>query len=215
MKGKDLAVLNYKRFCELDGSQYIASEFALETLLRIIKIFNVNSILELGLGIGSISDTVLQYCKSEGLKISYVGTEQNEFCLKALQKNVLEYNQLELYSGLNQIKSKKFCLIIIDGYDDTLNEVVAFCKKNTIVFIEGDRKSQTEMIRQIFPKSKYVNVITLNKNKPYSHGEGDTKRYVGGGQLIFIDPTFKMKLFWLQQKAATFIKNRVRIYYEK
>ncbi|TDD75971.1 hypothetical protein [Flavobacterium caseinilyticum] len=72
-----------------------------------------------------------------------------------------------------------FDLIIIDGYDNTLKEIVAFCKKNTIIFIEGDRKGQTETIRQIFPKNKYVNVITLNKNKPYSHGDGDTNRYVG------------------------------------
>jgi spore coat polysaccharide biosynthesis predicted glycosyltransferase SpsG len=212
MKEKDLAVQNYKRFCELEGSEYIASEFALETLLRIIKTFKVNSILELGLGIGSISDTVLKYSKNESAKISYVGTEKNEFCLKALQKNVLEYNRIELFAELNQIKNKKFDLIIIDGYDDTLKEIIAFCKTHTIVFIEGDRKGQTEAIRQIFPKSKYVNVITLGKNKPYSHGGGNTKHYVGGGQLIFIDPTPKMKLFWFQQKAATFVKNKVRIY---
>jgi spore coat polysaccharide biosynthesis predicted glycosyltransferase SpsG len=215
MKEKDLAVQNYKRFCELEGSEYIASEFALVTILKIIKIFNVSSILELGLGIGSISDTVLQYSKKENAKINYVGTEKNEFCLEALQKNVLDYNQIELYSELNQIKNKKFDLIIIDGYDDTLKEIVVFCKKNTIVFIEGDRKGQTEVIRQIFPKNKYVNVITLNKNKPYSHSGGDTNHYVGGGQLIFIDPTFKMKLFWFQQKTATFIKNIVRIYKNK
>jgi spore coat polysaccharide biosynthesis predicted glycosyltransferase SpsG len=215
MKEKVLAVQNYKRFCELDGSQYIASEFALETLLKIIKVFKVNSILELGLGIGSISDTVLKYCDGERAKVNYVGTEKNEFCLEELQKNVLDYNQIELYSELNKIKNKKFDLIIIDGYDDTLKEIVAFCKKNTIVFIEGDRKGQTESIRQIFPKNKYVNVITLNKNKPYSHSNGNTHHYVGGGQLIFIDPTFKMKWFWFQQKIATFLKNKVRIYYNR
>jgi len=39
MKDSDLAVQNYKRFCGLEGSEYIASEFALETILRVIKIF--------------------------------------------------------------------------------------------------------------------------------------------------------------------------------
>lgn len=213
MKYKDLAVQNYKRFCRLDGSEYIASEFALETILRVIKIFKVNTILELGLGIGSISDTVLKSAKEARKKIMYVGTEKNEFCLEALKKNVHDYNHIELFSELNQIKNKKFDLIIIDGYDDTLKEVVGFCEQSTIIFIEGDRKGQTETIRQIFPKNKYVNVITLNKNKSYSHGGGDTSRYVGGGQLIFIDPTLKMKLFWFHQKVATFIKNKVRIFY--
>lgn len=212
MKDKDLAVQNYKRFCELEGSEYIASEFALETILRVIKTFKVNTILELGLGIGSISDTVFKYSKKAHKKIRYVGTEKNEFCLDALKKSVSDYDQIELFSELNQIINKKFDLIIIDGYDDTLKEVVTFCEQSTIIFIEGDRKGQTEIIRQIFPKNKYVNVITLNKNKPYSHGGGDTSRYVGGGKLIFVNPTLKMKLFWFQQKAATFIKNKVRKY---
>lgn len=215
MKNKDLAIQNYKRFCELEGSEYIASEFALETILKIIKVFNVTTILELGLGIGSISDTVLKYSKKEDKKIRYVGTERNEFCLDALKRNVFDYNQIELYADLNQIKNKKFDLIIIDGYDEALMEVVAFCKKNAIVFIEGDRKGQTEIIRQIFPKNNYVNVITLNKNKPYFPGEGGTDRYIGGGQLIFINSTYKMKLFWFQQKVVTFIKNKIRTYKNK
>jgi len=215
MKDKSLAVQNYKRFCELDGSEYIASEFALETILKIIKIFKVNSILELGLGIGSICDTVLKYSKRNNQSINYFGTEKNEFCLSALKKNVTDYNHIKLFSGLTQIENKKFDLIIIDGYDDALKEILAFCKKNTIIFIEGDRKDQKENIRQIFPKNKYVNVISNNKNKPYSHAGGDVSRYVGGGKLIFINPTLKMKLFWCEQKAGTFIKNRVRLHHGK
>lgn len=210
MTDKDLAVQNYKRFCGLEGSEYIASEFALETILRVIRMFKVHTILELGLGIGSISDTVLKYSKKANHTIGYVGTEKNDFCLNALKSNVLDFDKIELYAELNQIKNKKFDLIIIDGYDDTLEEVVAFCNKNTIIFIEGDRKGQTEAIRQIFPKNKYVNIITLNKNKAYSHSGGNTNHYVGGGQLIFIDPTLKMKLFWFQQKITTFIINKLR-----
>ena len=212
MTDKDLAVQNYKRFCGIEGSEYIASEFALETILSVIKIFKTQTVLELGFGIGSISDTVLKYSKKANHTIDYVGTEKNDFCLNALKTNVLDFDKIELFAALVQIKNKKFDLIIIDGYDDTLKEVVAFCKKNTIIFIEGDRKGQTEIIRQIFPKNKYVNVITLNRNKPYSHGGGGTNLYVGGGQLIFIDPTPKMRLFWFQQKVGTFIKNKVRLY---
>lgn len=215
MTNKDLATQNYKKFCEFEGSDYIASEFALETILNIINKFKVNTILELGLGIGSISDTVLAYSKNENKKISYVGTEKNEFCLNALKTNVVDYKQIELYAELNQIKNKTFDFIIIDGYDDTLMEIVAFCKKNTIVFIEGDRKGQTETVMRIFPNCKYVNVITLNKNKPHSHGNGIITHYVGGGQLVFINPTVKMNLYWFQQKVATFIINKIRTYKNK
>ena len=215
MNYKNLAVQNYKKFCLVEGNEYIASEFALETILKIIKIFNVKTILELGLGIGSIADTVLKYSKKENKKISYVGTEKNDFCLDVLKTNVVDYEQIELYSELIDIENKKFDLVIIDGYDERLEAIVGFCKKNAIIYIEGDRKGQTETIMRIFPKSKHVNIITLNKNRSYSHGYNITEHYVGGGQLIFIDPTFTMKLFWFQQKIATFIKNKIRIFHLK
>lgn len=215
MKNKDLAIKNYKKFCELEGSDYIASEFALETILKIIKKFNIDSVLELGLGIGSISDTVLQYSKKENKKIRYLGTEKNEFCLNALKTNLTDYKEIELYSELSQIQHSKFDLIIIDGYDESLKAVVSYCKENAIIFIEGDRKGQTETILDVFPKCKYVNIITLNKNKTYSHGDSITSHYVGGGQLIFVKPTVKMELFWFQQKTSTFIKNKIRTYKNK
>jgi spore coat polysaccharide biosynthesis predicted glycosyltransferase SpsG len=215
MNNKDLAIENYKRFCGLEGNEYIASEFALETIIKILNTFKIDTILELGLGIGSICDTVLKYSKKNNKNISYAGTESNDFCLSQLKENIIDYNQIELYSELNQIKSKKFDLIIIDGYDDSLKKIIAYCNKNTIVFIEGDRKGQTESLMQIFPRCKYVNVITLNKNRAYSHGYNNTDHYVGGGKLVFIDPTFIMQLFWFQQKTATFIKNKIRTYKEK
>jgi spore coat polysaccharide biosynthesis predicted glycosyltransferase SpsG len=210
MNQKNLVIQNYKKFCSLEGSEYIASEFALEIILKIVEKYKINSILELGLGIGSISDTVLKYSKNNNSKINYVGTEKNEFCLNALKNNVEDYKQIELHSELVDVKNKKFDLIIIDGYDDSLREIVSFCKENAIVFIEGDRKGQTETILTIFPKYKYVNVISLNKNKPYAHGTCETSHYVGGGQLIFINPTLKMKRHWFKEKVKTYIKNKIR-----
>ncbi|OCB76548.1 hypothetical protein [Flavobacterium crassostreae] len=215
MRIKRIAVANYKKFCGLEGSQYIASEFALETILVLIEKFSLHTILELGLGIGSISDTVLQYFDPKKTNIAYFGTENNVFCLKALQTNVIAFNKLHLYSELNQIKNHTFDFIIIDGYDDCLNKIKNYCSKNAIIFIEGDRKLQKEIILNIFPKCKYVHVITLNKSKPYAHGENSIHNYVGGGQLIFTNPTAKMNLFWMQQKIKTFVKNKIRKYKSK
>ena len=159
MKNKDLTTQNYKRFCAFEGSDFIASEFALETILEIISVFKVHSVLELGLGIGSISDTVLKFSKKENKKISYVGTEKNEFCLNAIKKNIIDYDHVELYAELNEIKKKQFDLIIVDGYDATLQEIVAFCKKNTIIFIEGDRKGhpfEFVYLHLLTPRKLYV-----------------------------------------------------------
>ena len=211
MNIKKLVERNYLRFCNLEGSDYIASEYALERILYVIKKFRVNSVLEIGLGIGSISDTVLKYSDSSNLKIRYVGTEANEFCKKVLKKYVEEYESVERFESLFELNSKyKFDLIIVDGAENNLEEIKNKCKKNAIVFIEGDRAPQTKLIASLFPKAKHVNLISLKRNKPYAHGICNPAHFVGGGQLIFTNPTFEMKSYWAKEKIATFTKRHFR-----
>jgi spore coat polysaccharide biosynthesis predicted glycosyltransferase SpsG len=210
MKEKKFAIANYKRFCAFEGSEYIASEFALEIVLKLIKKYNVKHVLEMGLGIGFMADTILQFARENGLDIKYTGTEANEFCLAALKNNVVDYDKIDLQSALKSIKDQKFDLIIIDGYDESLAQIKKYCHDETIIFIEGDRKTQTENILEIFPNAKHVNVITLEKRKEYAHGAIATTHYVGGGQLIFVDPGMAMKLHWFKEKVATYIKRKRR-----
>jgi hypothetical protein len=206
----DISIKNYKRFCELEGSEYIASEYALTMILKLIKSFNITSVLELGLGIGSISDTVFKYIKRNDKSISYTGTEKNEFCLNVLPKYVEDFNKIDLRSELNQIKGQTFNLIIIDGQDDALLHIKEYVNDNTILFVEGDRSIQTKTLLKLFPKHVYVNTITLKKNPEYVHGGLNKANYIGGGQLIFINPTFKMRLFYLKEKFKTSIIYRIR-----
>lgn len=210
MRINKLAIENYKYFCSLEGSDYIASEFALETILKLIKVFHLSNVLEIGLGIGSVSDTVLKFSIINDLNIKYAGTEKNEFCLKALPKNVKNYNEIQLFSELNEVSGNKFDLIIIDGVDSSLIELKKHCTSNAILFIEGGREDQTKSIVDVFPKCLFVNVITLKKNPSYAHESRSVKSYIGGGQLIFINPTLKMKLCWIRQKVLTFIKRKIR-----
>jgi hypothetical protein len=210
MKPKGIAITNYKRFCTLEGCDYIASEFALETILKLIKKFNVFNILEIGLGIGSVSDTVFKFSKGNDLPIKYVGTENNKFCLEVLPQNVEYYEKINLYSELNHIKSRKFDLIIVDGSDNSIEEIGNYCSKNAIIYVEGGRESQTKTILNVFPKSLFVNVITLKKNPSYAHENRDVNSYIGGGQLIFVNPTISMRLFWIKEKILTFIKRKIR-----
>lgn len=207
---KKLSVSNYKFFCGLEGSDYIASEFALYTILKLIKRFKIERILEVGLGIGSISDTVLKYAREERKEIIYFGTEKNDFCLRQLQKNVQHYDYINLFDELSNIPNISFDLIIIDGLDESLNEIKNFTSPHCILFVEGGRSDQTILLKELFPQHLYVNVISLEKNKPYAHGGGLTSSYVGGGQLIFIMPTFAMKIFWVKQKLITFTFRKIR-----
>ncbi len=210
MTKKEFAIANYKRFCAMEGSEYIASEFALEIVLRLIDKYKIRTVLEMGLGIGAIADTVLGYSKKHDLGIEYTGTEANEFCLGALRKNVRDYDKIDLHSELRDVKAQTFDLIIIDGYDESLAQIKKYCHARTIIFIEGDRKNQTSNVLEIFPEAKHVNIITLERRKEYAHGEVPQNNYVGGGQLIFVNPDAAMKLHWLGEKLSTYVKRKRR-----
>jgi len=210
MNYKHLAIQNYKRFCAIEGSEYIASEFALAMILKLIKKYKVRSILEVGLGIGSISDTALEFAKQHHYPLQYAGTEANDFCLDALRKNVRDYNKIELHSSISSISDRKFDLIIVDGSDSDFEKITSFCKRDTIVFIEGDRGMQTKSILEHFPTARHVNLVTLDKNRTYAHGTSTPESYMGGGQLIFINPEAGRKLFWFKEKVATYIKRKIR-----
>jgi len=208
MSYRKLAFANGERFGRMEGSEYIASFFAIEIILKIIKKYKVTSILELGLGIGSISDTVLKYASQKKIPITYVGTEKNEFCLNALKQNVEQYEKLQVYPELKDVKGQQFDFVIIDGYDDSMHQIVANCKKHAIIFVEGDRKVQTQKVLEVFPNAKHVNIITLKKFKTPS----GASKYAGGGQLIFTNPTIGMKMYWFKEKALTYIKRKFRNY---
>lgn len=208
---KSIAQNNYKRFCALEGSDHIASEFAIETLLKIIQHFKIKKVLELGLGIGAVADTVLKYSKIYNDRIEYFGTEKNDFCLSVLPENVEHFNNLSLYNELKSIKDETFDLIIIDGLDTSLDSIKNYVNSRSILFVEGGRKLQTETLLQMFPKHYFVNVITLRKHRPYSPGgERFLNNYIGGGQLIFIYPNAKMKLFYIKEKLKSFVVLRIR-----
>lgn len=209
MKITESIEANYKRFCTLEGSEYIATSFALAIIINLIQKFNVKSVLELGLGIGAIADSVLKFSNQNNLDLKYVGTESNDFCNKVLKDNVEFFSELEHYSNLGELDSNNlFDLIIIDGIDEKLGEIKSFCKKRTIIFIEGDRTPQADIIMSIFPKAKHVNIITLKKNEEYSPGNPDF--FIGGGRVIFTNPTLKMSMFYWQARISTYIKRIIR-----
>lgn len=209
MNYKKIAQENYYKFAFVEGNQHIASEFALVSILKLIKDHNIKSILEVGLGIGSIADTIFKYEKANSQKIQYTGTEANQFCLEALSKNVENYSSIELYSSISEIpKTQKYDFIIVDGSDESLIEIKVFCKSNTIIFVEGFRGSQVDSLKEIFPKFKHAEIISSYKNP--KHGPFSSDIWAGGGQLIFINPSFSENVYWFKEKAKSFFKRRLR-----
>lgn len=203
MNTNKIAEEGYKKFSKAEGSDFIAGEFALKTILHLVDTFNVKQILELGLGIGSISDTVLNYAKKNNKEIHYTGTEANEFCLGQLPLNLeTNYQNLNLLKEASELEvESKYDLIIVDGSDDSLESIKDHVKQNSILYIEGYRIKQVNALRSLFPKSKYVEIIS--SYKPPEYGVEPSDKWSGGGQLIFINPNTKQNIFWLKNKIRT------------
>jgi len=195
----------YQSFCEAEGNQHIASEYAIGKINGLVEKFRVERILEVGLGIGSISGVVLAVNRNKPY-LDYTGTEANDFCLKALPENLKEdYGRLVIYSDLSEIPSdKKFGLIIIDGKDQNLQAIKGLISENGILAIEGDRMPQQDSLQELFPQHKYVHCISLKRNKEYS--PFSTENWQGGLKIIFVYPTLKQNLWWLKEKYFTKIK---------
>ena len=208
MNYKEAALSTYSKFSTVDGNQHIASDFAIQQILMFIKHFKVQTILEIGLGIGSICDAVLVHNAQETYKIDYSGTESNEFCLDALKKNVTNYNDIKLYADIAAIDVKqKFDFIIVDGSDDSLEKVKIFLNINGFIFIEGGRFSQVTALKKIFPKCIFAEIISLRK--PPLIGPFQ-QPWAGGGGLIFTNPTIFQNIYCFYQKVRTFVVRRLR-----
>jgi len=205
MRRNEQQSILYQFFCEADGNQHIASEYAIDKINGLVKKFRIKGILEVGLGIGSISGIVLAVNRNKP-ELDYAGTEANDFCLKILPKNLKEdYNRLRIYSDLTEIPSdKKFDLIIIDGKDHNLKAVKNLISENGILAIEGDRMPQQDSLQEFFPNHKYVHSISKEKNKSYS--PFPAAHWQGGLKIIFINPTVFQKLWWMREKISTKLK---------
>lgn len=199
MKNIDLLSKTYLYFSNAEENQHIASEFAILRLQELVECFNVKRILEVGLGIGAIAGSLLAVNKN----IAYSGTEDNDFCLKALRQNIGDnFRRITLCPGIADLEKKsRFDLIIIDGKDLALQELSELLSPNGIIAIEGDRKEQQEELQNIFPNHTYVHCISRDKNKEYS--PFPSSQWQGGLKVIFINPTFPQKLWWMRERIST------------
>ncbi len=199
---KDYIKSKYLEFSKYDGSQHIAGEFAILKIVELVKVFKNSSILEIGLGIGTLPSAILTYFDRN---IDYVGTEANEFCLESLVKNLKPeiYNQVSIYDAVSSIKegAKPFDLVIVDGGFDSFDKLVQKLDKNAIIAIEGDRKDQEDVIRASFPTSRFVHLVSGLKNDP--EGVFKSSDWQGGVKVFFINPTAKQYVYWFTQKLKS------------
>lgn len=210
MNTNKIAVDAYKYFSNLEGNKHIATEFALKTILKVVHKYQPKKVLELGLGIGSISYSILDYCLKSKNTIEYFGTEKNEFCLNAIKEYLNDfYYKIKLFDSFQNVPvDAVFDLVIIDGSDDFIKKVGSCISKNGIIIIEGDRIPQLNVVRSIFPKSMHIRIVSNYKNPKY--GPFSSDYFSGGAQLIFVNPSFGQKIDYWKYKFQTAINYRLR-----
>lgn len=201
----------YQRYNLAKGSEHITSEFALLKILELIKKYRIKDILEIGLGIGTISGSILKYSRKEKLSLNVSGTEENEFCLKQLQLNLdADYKMMKCFNDVGSLpKNEIYDLIIIDGSESQLKQIKQKLKPGGLIVVEGDRANQVKTILDIFPKAKFVHVISLRRNAHYS--VKNSKDYQGGLKLIFTKPDLRQTIHWFTLKVTTRLKYYKRI----
>ncbi|MEQ3657261.1 MAG: hypothetical protein ABNH00_15435 [Dokdonia sp.] len=202
MTVKEHATSSYITFSGYEGSQHIAGQYAMAKILEMAVTFRVKHILEIGLGIGTLPYLIMEYHKELS---SYVGSETNEFCLAALRKNLPEpmFERLNVYTDTAAIfdRDNAFDMLIIDAGFTDYQKLSDHMSKHAVIIIEGDRADQEQKIRSYFPKARFVQLISGEKNHP--KGVFDKNHWQGGVKVFFIHPTLAQKWYWLQGKLQS------------
>lgn len=203
---KKIAKEKYLEYSKYEGSQHIAKEHSIYRIIEVLNKNSANSVLEVGLGIGTIYSSVHEF----NSKIKYFGTENNDFCLNELKKNLnSSYEYLNIYPSVKLLpEAEKFDVVVIDGKDETLNNVKRHLKKHSVIIIEGDRSDQEKSMLELFPNSKRVHIITLKRNS--RDGYYSSKNYQGGVKIIFVNPSLKQLIYWMKHKVLTNLKYKIR-----
>lgn len=200
-KLRKIASLAYDKFLVKEGNEHIASEFALYGLLKAIHSKKPKSVLEIGLGIGSICYTVL-YAQEEGLiqKLNYVGTENNEYCLRQLAINLQDIKEpYTICHHLQELENMRFDFIIVDGADPGFTALHKLINNQTTIFIEGLRDEQIQVIKRLLTGMPYIYSKTICYNRNYQF-RSINKSFLGGYTLFILHPTYldQLKLLYMK-----------------
>ena len=204
-----LAKSVYKTFLGKDGNEFIAGDYSLYSIFRIVRFFKVNHVLEVGLGIGCIGYGAMQFAAQNGYPVNYSATEDNAFCLESVSKNLAQYlDKIAVFNNIAEVRpAQKFELVIVDGGNEKLAAIKDLIAPAGIIFVEGGRALQVDVLHRYFPKKLQVELITARKN-PAGIRYAENSWY-GGGTLIFINPTVRQRLFYWKEKILTSFKFRV------
>jgi len=163
-----LTELIFNKYAAQFGSDQIATKLALRIISDHLEKNNPQSILEIGAGIGTITELLIK--KSPNSNI--LSFEKDEWCLSQLLKNVDE-KQIQIFSKKQDLLTlQKIDFLIIDDYLDAkfTFELISKTRPESI-FIEGHRRRQRLSVIRSYMKIGF-NFDLKNYRKSYDSDKG-------------------------------------------
>ena len=151
MNNSELAEIVWVKYAGLLGSEQIATKLALRLIAEQIDKAKPQTILEIGSGIGTITELLIR--KSNSSKV--VCYEINDWCLQQLRINITESRILIIDSKekLLDLKTEIDFLIIDDWLDkNSTYELIGHVSPKAI-FVEGHRRQQRLFVMQALKRN--------------------------------------------------------------
>ncbi len=137
-----LAAHVHAKYSSQIGSEQIVQLAGLNLIGNLIVNNQYKSFLEIGSGIGTIADFILQLCKNE--KIFYTCYEVDSWCQDKLKKNLenFEFNLIDTEQKLSQFSSSADLIIVDDFISYEATYLLIKNSSPKMIFVEGHRRAQ-------------------------------------------------------------------------
>jgi len=125
----------HEKYSAYDGSEQIALLYSLETLEELLKTRTPTHILELGGGIGTISELIL--VKSNAI-LEVI--ENNQFCRERMVQNLSELRKYKLIDNYQYLSGGSLAdMLVIDANNGIYNvsKLISLMPNIEVIFIEG------------------------------------------------------------------------------
>jgi hypothetical protein len=149
---KKLAEEIFLRYSTKSGSEQCASLFSIKSLEFLIINNSFSKILELGGGLGTLTELMLRISESDLITV-----ENNSFCINEIEKNLSDQRPYKLLKDYDQIYQFDFELLVIDVNNGIFNisELIKQSTNCRAIFIEGHHLAhRINISREIFRKRR-------------------------------------------------------------
>lgn len=181
----------FTRFRALPGSDEIATPFAIEGLTRLLRRFRPHKIIEIGGGVGTLSQVVLDHGPTA---TSLTVLERNAWCGARWGENLAKAVVGACVFKLSDWPEKPYgwperpvdLLVVDDWLPVRYDQVEVLLGRRALVFFEGNRTVERCIVREGL-RAKGRRVAELNR-RPWDRSKGYW--------IIDADATVSERLWW-------------------